>query len=311
MQFRTELTLPKANFLLSHQDEVLSIGSCFADTIAQKLAFFKFKVTANSFGTIFNPLSISSLIDMACADEEVNWQTVFVNNQWVSLKVHSSIYAASEDELIAILDHKQSIFRDKLLNANCLIITLGTAWVYQYLPLQTTVANCHKIPNTHFDKILLSVNEIVSSLKCSLEKLRKLNTLLKVILTVSPVRHLKDTLVLNTVSKSTLQLAVYELINAIDNVFYFPAYELLVDDLRDYRFYGNDLIHPSEMAENYIFEKFCAWCMDKETLEINQKIEKIQKSLSHRPIQTQGEVYEKHVDNIQKMIGELPVGVWS
>lgn len=254
MQFRTEIQLLPASFQIAHKDKIFSIGSCFADRIGEKLAAEKFEVCINPCGTIFNPLSIAKNLTHTFS-EKVSERFVQRDGMWFSYDLHSSVNGKSKQELSEKISTIHQLSASRLRECRVLILTLGTAFVYS-LQDGETVANCHKIPASNFKKDFLEVSEIVKSLKGALLEIKKRNVNLRVILTVSPVRHIKDTLTLNAVSKSALRLAAFQLENEMDFVEYFPAYEMMIDDLRDYRFYGEDMIHPTAFAEQYIFQKF-------------------------------------------------------
>jgi transcription termination factor NusB len=233
---------------------------------------------------------------------------------WLHYWVHSQHWANSQEELAYQLQQQMQLAYEKLTQAKFLCITLGTAWVYNLLqnPLsfgegkgEATVANCHKQPASLFDKRLLRVEEIVASFRALQASLEAVNPDIRYILTVSPVRHLKDTLELNAVGKAVLRLATYELSASSPKVDYFPAYELLMDDLRDYRFYAPDLLHPNEVGEQYIWEKFSATFFRPETTQLLQKIHKVQASLAHRPLQ-QNETYQNFLLTLQTAIEALP-----
>src|SRR5688572_1345557 len=257
MLFRTELTPKPTAFQLNHAAKVVTAGSCFSEVIGQKLEKYKVATLTNPFGTIFNPLSVCKLLQV-CAGADVELADSFVENngRWFSFDFHSSFSATSEEELYENLDEVIVKTRRFLKKADVLILTFGTANVYRHNISGETIANCHKLPGGTFCKETLLPEEIINAVAETHSLLRELNPNLKLVLTVSPVCHIKDTLELNSVSKSVLRLATHYLSQQLPGITYFPSYELLLDDLRDYRFYKEDLLHPTASAEQYIWEKF-------------------------------------------------------
>ncbi|MEY5047727.1 MAG: hypothetical protein RLZZ175_1086 [Bacteroidota bacterium] len=305
MQFRTELISEKYSQSINYQDKIISIGSCFASFIGNTLSSNKFDVCNNPYGTIFNPLSITYLINKALQDD-FSWNIVFHNEQYHCFDVHSSLSENIESELIEKLNNIQIEFKNYLLNSKWLIITLGTAWVYELIEQQKTVANCHKIPNNQFNKILLTHQEIEKNLIEALELVKSKNREIETVLTVSPVRHIKDTLVLNNVSKSQLLISVYNVIQHFKSeISYFPAYEFVQDDLRDYRFYEADLLHPNAIAQQYIFEKFKEIYFNEETIKLLQSLQKAINNFNHRPIQVNSIKYLQHLQTTLNQLNEL------
>ncbi len=318
MDFRTELHINQnisADFpQISHKMPILSVGSCFADMIGAKLAFYKFKVISNPFGIIFNPISINKLLKLSLKDDfEEIFDNNFIKNQennWYHYDFHSDLYGNSKE----ILDQKikeqikktQDFFRSDLSEnrPKTLILTFGTAFVYLNNQHNEVVANCHKIPQKNFTKKMLSVDEIVANFDEIYPKLSEQN--IQIILTVSPVRHIKDTLVLNSVSKSILRVAAHILSEKYEKVYYFPSFELMNDDLRDYRFYKTDMLHPSTQAEDYIWQKFVQACMSAPTQAIMQVWENLYKNISHKnQKEFSHEKSEKHNQFLQKTLFEL------
>lgn len=301
MEFRTQIPVTTAQFTITHQDNIISIGSCFADCTGTFLINNKFNSLNNPFGVIFNPLSIFKLIasglDNIPLSDPVNSEGI-----WKDFNFHSQVNGTSEEVLKQAIQERTLHTHEHLRHSKVLIITLGTAWVYRHKKLGFTVANCHKIPAQEFEKILLTPNEIVAAFELIYIKLKAANPNIQIIVTVSPVRHIKDTLVLNSVSKSVLRLAAHFMTTQFSECHYFPAYEALVDDLRDYRFYGNDLIHPTNMAELYVFEMFKQTYFSKETSELCQKWYKISQSIHHQVLTDNKEMHKKH---LQKTLLEL------
>jgi hypothetical protein len=280
--FRTEVTIAPSTVKINYKSKFITIGSCFSNSIGEKLTDNKFDCLINPFGTIFNPISIHQLVKLACYKKPPDENSyVFTEEVWRNYQLHSSFFSKVKTELEDKIKSTIVSLHDCLQTADYLIITYGTAFVYQRNDTNQLVANCHKQSANQFTKRLLTVDEIAESFKTMVEALHKINPGCKIILTVSPVRHLKDTLELNSVSKSILRIASHQLIQSA--VAYFPAYEFVLDDLRDYRFYNADMIHPSPVAIDYVWDKFQKAYIDRRVLPIMQQVEEIRMALSHRP----------------------------
>lgn len=296
--FRTELELNKCDsFHIALDTKIMSIGSCFAQVMGYRLKSYKLQVLNNPFGTTYNPISISDLILKSLQD---NVKLNFVQNQevWYAYELHSEISSINLDDFNFKTEETFRQAKKSLIEANILMITLGSAFAYQLKETKQIVNNCHKMPSILFSKELLTVAQIVESLDEMILKTREVNPNLKIMFSVSPVRHLKDTIVLNNVSKATLLLAAYEICAKHSNCEYFPAYELMMDDLRDYRFYAEDLIHPNSVAENYIWSKFTTSYFDQALTDFTKKWDAIQKSLHHRPFHANTLAYQKHLQQL-------------
>lgn len=303
MQFRTTFKIEKPPFSFHYQSSFFSVGSCFAQTIAQKLAYYKCSVLANPFGTLFNPISIVRVFSLLGKQENL-WQEGFLKNPeqiYYHYDFHSELKSTKLEDLQGLISQKITNTERFIADSQVIIITLGTAWVYEHLQSGRVVANCHKMPQNLFQKRLLSVEEI-------LENFEKTITYLKnkqIILTVSPVRHTKDTLPLNAVSKSVLRLACHYLTQKYENIFYFPSFELLNDDLRDYRFYAEDLIHPNAQAENYIWEHFAETFFEQETLSLFSIWDKIDKQYKHKPFNPHSEAHLQFLHRLKENLLKL------
>ncbi|MCL2291082.1 MAG: GSCFA domain-containing protein [Bacteroidetes bacterium] len=284
MKFRTELPVPKFPFQISYQDPILLLGSCFSDHIGTFLSKNRFFVHSNPFGTLFNPVSIANTLKMTMDPEFfTDDYRYFFDNHWVSFAHHGSFSHSDENQFIKQINQQWSDTKAFLEQARFLFITFGTAYCYRFIERDLIVANCHKIPNAQFEKSRLEIDEIVQIYREIVQKLQQINPSLKIIFTVSPVRHLGDGFHENQLSKSTLHLAIKQLTDN-KNIFYFPAYEILMDDLRDYRFYAEDLCHPGENAVRYIEGIFADAFFSQATKEKQKEIEKENKFLNHRPL---------------------------
>ena len=294
MEFHTELSVKKNPDGLSLQDKIITIGSCFSDDVGKKLFQNKFNVLINPFGTVYNPISIHQLLMMA-TNHTVPPEGGYIERDEVYY--HYGFHSSWNDKTLPALQFrlKEQIQKVHLAVAGCrcVIITYGTAWVYEHLATKSIVANCHKIPQRYFEKKLLTQKRILESFEGFYAQMKKINPTLRIILTVSPVRHIKDTLELNSVSKSILRLACHTLTQTFDGVNYFPAYEIMMDDLRDYRFYGSDMIHPSRQAVDYIWEKFCESLLSAETNEFIGEWKKIRAALKHKPFHPESPSHQK------------------
>lgn len=281
MQTRTEISPGKAPFTIEHNQTIVTIGSCFADMIAERLQSYKFDVVANAFGTTFNPISIFQLLQVSI-DQKYNPFPTSLAEVWYDHQFHSEVSALSEATLHEISNERVARMHKALVRASTVVITLGTAWVYRHVKSDMLVNNCHKQSGHHFKKELVSVKQILDEFETLYLSLKKLNPALKIIFTVSPVRHIKDTLQLNSVSKSILVSAVHYICEQHTDCYYFPAYEIQVDDLRDYRYYAEDMLHPSKQAESYIWKKLAHWIFTPSILEAMEEWDQLQKLLHHK-----------------------------
>ena len=298
MKFRTEISLTPLAEGIDHSARIFALGSCFAESISERLQRAKFSVTTNPFGVLFNPFSIANTLDrladtraFAVCDIEEGKEGFF------SFDAHSSLDGKTHTEIFANLNQAVAQGSKALHDAEWVILTFGTAWVYEREG--KVVANCHKQPAKEFVRRRLSVEEIVEQYRTLFEGILRDK---KVILTVSPVRHLGDTLQENSVSKATLRLAVEELVARYENAHYFPSYEILIDDLRDYRYYGDDMVHPSSMAIAYVWEQFCKYALTKRANDLLPLIEQIVTASEHRPFNPDSQAHKAFC---KKMIREI------
>ncbi len=293
MTFRTELSVAPPATPLPPGARILTVGSCFAAVLGKQLRAARLPVLENPFGTILNPVAACRLLTVACGadDYDLSDRAVERDGRWFSYDVPSGLSGATPEELHAVVEAKLAEVRDFVRTADALVLTMGTAWAWRLD--DEVVANCHKQPGSIFRKTLLSVQEIVVSFAEMHSWLLRLNPNLRVVLTVSPVRHRKETLEGSSVSKSTLRLACHHLAGMIREVAYFPAYELLLDDLRDYRFFAADMLHPSPLAEEYIFGKFVGAWFDGEFADARLAWAEIDRALAHRSANPTGEAHQQ------------------
>jgi len=305
MLFRTEINPRKIEFKISHSSKIISIGSCFADCMAVRFQDLEFDIFSNPFGILYNPISIFDNIENCISNKLVDKNLIIESRgMYFHYQLHSAIFGASSNDLLEKMGAIQKETKPKIGESNFLIITLGTEIVYFLKERNDAIANCYKVTEKYFDKKILTVSEIVMSFSNFYQTLISHNPSIRVILTVSPVRHIKDTLELNAVSKSTLRLSCHEITKQFsENVSYFPAYEIMMDDLRDYRFYKEDLIHPNIQAEEYIWEKFENSYFTEETKKINQEIREITTALNHRPFHPFTKEHRSFLDKtVEKII---------
>lgn len=299
MEFRTAYQPKESSVKINHRDGVIMIGSCFADSVGERMERSGFNVTLNPFGVLFNPLSIYAVIGNSLMKKEYTEKDFFLQNgRWVSYWFHGEISSVDLSEAVAMANHYTVQLLNDLKKAKWLTITFGTAWVYEHLSHSGPVANCHKVPSHQFSRRKLGVNEIVSEFSRLIEHLRNVNPELKILFTISPVRHVKDGLVENNWSKSTLNIAVHELIRRYEQTFYFPSFEILTDDLRDYRFYKKDMIHPNEVAVDYVWEIFSATYFSDETRALSTRVEKFFKGKDHRALHPDTEAHQEFMNKL-------------
>lgn len=283
-KFRTEINLKKGDFPeISYFSRIFLIGSCFSQEIGRKFREFKFQVLTNPFGVTYNPVSLSGQIIRITSKNYFKKEDFFAKGEtFNSFELHGSFDNNSADELLSEVNGIVSNGFDFLSKSTHLYITLGTAWVYQSRKTSKIVNNCHKLPSADFTKSLLDLQLCTDSLREAIHSVRAINTDVKIIFTISPVRHLNDGFAENNLSKSLLRLSINQLMNEKD-VFYFPSYEILMDDLRDYRFYKEDMIHPGDNAINYIWDTILQAQLSTSAEKIKANVETLLKSLNHKP----------------------------
>ncbi|WP_299160157.1 GSCFA domain-containing protein [uncultured Tenacibaculum sp.] len=286
---------------IDYNSELILIGSCFTENIGKKLNYYKFKSNQNPLGILFHPKAIECLITNVINEKQYSESDVFLQNErWHCFDAHSSLSATNKTELLNTINNRINSTHQQLKKASHIIITLGTSWVYRHISSDKIVANCHKIPQKIFSKEILSVDEITENLSAINSLIKSVNKKISITYTVSPVRHLKDGFIENQRSKSHLISAVHQVIEPRKNIHYFPSYEIMMDELRDYRFYSEDMIHPNKTAINYIWEKFCATYISDEALKTMQEIETIQRGLNHKPFNPKSEAHLKFLNNLQQ-----------
>lgn len=280
MDFRTIVSIENYGFGLSHADRIFAAGSCFAGAIAGKLTGAKFRVAVNPLGVVYNPLSVAKCFEIIESGREFTAADLFEHNGlWQSFELHGNFSSPDKDTVLRHANEAVEHASKQLHEASVIIITLGTAWVYRCLPDRQVVCNCHKVGAENFERSLIDVSQAESALAAVIEK----HSDKRIILTLSPVRHMKDGIADNSLSKAILRVAIDKLIKRFANAVYFPSFEIITDELRDYRFYARDMVHPSDVAVDYVWERFSASFFSAETAALVKSIAKIRAAAEHRP----------------------------
>lgn len=290
MELQTIVHIDPPESLLSYRSHIMMLGSCFVENIGAKLEYFHFDVDINPCGIVYNPESVASTLDILLDRKIFKKDDLWYHNGlWGSFSHHGHFSACDADECLAGINSRIIASAERLQSSDLLVITWGTAWVYEYLKTGIIVSNCHKFPATAFRRFRLKVDAIVERYVGLLEYLHCLNPRMKVLFTVSPIRHWKDGAHGNQLSKSVLHLAIDELVQRFDFVSYFPSYEIVMDELRDYRFYAEDMLHISPQGVSYIWEKFRDLYFEPEAILLMRKVDKLNKMLAHRPLNPNSE----------------------
>jgi len=313
MQFRTQISIPKSNFPIDYNSRIMSLGSCFAENMAEKFDYVKFENSCNPFGIIFNPVSIEKIVSRIVNQDFYTEKDIFFHNeQWHCFDVHSDLSRSNKEEFLENLNAILKSTNQQITKSTHIIITYGTSWVYRNRTNNEIVANCHKLPQAAFSKEIVPIETIEKSIQNTINLIQKINPNATFIFTVSPVRHLKDGFVENQVSKAHLITAIYHILNIPLGVppsgaegAYFPSYEIMMDELRDYRFYAEDMLHPSPVAINYIWERFSETNLSEESRAIMEEVESIQKGLAHRPFHPNSEKHKKFLENLNQKMNTL------
>lgn len=307
MEFTTKIPIPKSNHPIDYHSNILSLGSCFAENMGEKFQYFKFQVTTNPFGIIFNPVSIENLIARAANKQQFTDNDVFFHNElWHCFEVHSDLSSVTKEELLENLNQRIDSLHYQITHSTHCIMTYGTSWVYRHKKTNQIVANCHKVPQNQFDKVILSIVTVQESISNTMQLIQKINPNCHFMFTVSPVRHLKDGFVENQRSKAHLIAAIHTIPSVeLGTHTYFPSYEIMMDELRDYRFYAQDMLHPNAVAVDYIWERFIEATIAPKVYSVMKEVETIQKGLAHKPFNPLTENHQKFHHNLQQQIKEL------
>lgn len=270
---------------ITHSGPVFLLGSCFSASIAERMERELFDVTCNPLGTLYNPLSILGCLEALASRKQLAESELIANGGlYHSFMCHTSLSRTTPQETLESINASISRGAYKLINATHIFITLGTAWVYRLRSTGSVVANCHKLPAEMFVREMLDIHQCSETLDKCIKTIRRVNPDASVCFTVSPIRHLSDGAHANTLSKSTLHLAVQSLIATHSGVHYFPAFEIICDELRDYRFYAADMAHPSEVAAEYMYERFASVFYSENTRKVAKECTRVYRTLHHRPI---------------------------
>jgi hypothetical protein len=283
-KFRTEVNITPSAHKINHKSGILFIGSCFTENIGARMMEYKFDVDINPFGIVYNPMSVKQNLEIILSGGKYTVSDLYnYQDSWISFDHHSRFSFPEPEICLNEINRRIDYSHSRIRTIQCLIITFGTAWIYKIKESGRVVSNCHKLPADFFSRELLKTENILSDYRKLITDLRKINPGLRIIFTVSPIRHWKDGPVQNTVSKSILILTIHELLKIFDYTEYFPAFEMAIDDLRDYRFYEEDMLHPNSQMIGYIWNKFCQAYFDEETLQIMKDIGKLNNALRHKP----------------------------
>ena len=309
MDFHLEFTPKPFSKKISHRHKGLLVGSCFTENIGDKLVAHKFSVLQNPNGILFNPISVAEALDNYIHKKIIDESALFyLNESYHSWQHHSRFSAPEKESAVLAINESTTAAHHFLKQADFLIITFGSAWVYELTPEAgnaiegAVAANNHKAPADWFNRRLLTTSELQNVLNKMIGALKAFNPALQIIFTISPVRHLREGFIENNRSKAALINAVHEAVATHENIFYFPAYELVIDDLRDYRFYAEDMVHPNYAATNYVWEKFIATCIDEEAKQLMKIINEINAAKSHKAFNPTSAAHKKFLQiNLQKV----------
>lgn len=305
MNWRTEIEVPAFSPQYGYKHRFAAIGSCFADVVGLRLKEAKFDIRHNPFGNVFNPVSIARMIEaFAKRDPNLLIEPVIRKDIFFSYHLHSDIHTRTEEDFYKIVSDEVDRMHKYLITTDVLLITLGTAIVHEHIEKKILVSNCHKVPASHFNMRLLKQKEIKAALLGITSHFHQLNPSGKVIFSLSPVRHHKDKLTLNSVSKSLLRIGLHKISEA-GHAAYFPAYEIMIDDLRDYRFYAEDLMHPSSQAEEYVWSKFQESFLSVGASALMDEWLQLKKALQHVPMYPESAEYRQFLETTQERLEKL------
>ena len=306
MNFRTQVELPERETEIRHSERIMLFGSCFAENIGNLLKENKFRCDVNPFGVLYNPLSIANALNQILEGKEYREEDLFFSGGlWHSWMHHSDFSAPSQEEALALVNSRLAKAKENLAKADWLVMTWGTAYVYIHQEMQKVVGNCHKQPDKTFRRLMLNAEAFVEECRGVLKKCREVNPNLKVLFTVSPIRHAKDGMHGNQLSKATLLLAIDEICRTCPNCFYFPSYEIIMDELRDYRFYADDMIHLSSKSVEYIWECFSRCYFSKETQAVMKEWAEVKRALDHKPFRPNSDAYRDFLSQIVLKIMQM------
>jgi hypothetical protein len=304
--FRTIVDIEPSAKKITYQSAILLLGSCFSDTIGERLVSCKFNMLINPFGVLFNPASISENIRRLIENKAFTAeQLYFYNNQWVSFNHYTGYSNSDKDICLERINDNISTASSFLQKADFLFLTFGTAWVYKFNETGKIVANCHKIPASAFTRFILEPGEIIANYVSLLQELKTFNPGLSVVFSLSPVRHVNDGAVNNQKSKSILHYSIDKILELIPGTIYFPAYEIFMDELRDYRFYAGDMLHPSDPGIEYIWKRFMDTFVTSDISSLMKEVNSIIKAVNHRPVNPEDPAYLKFLQSTITTITHL------
>ncbi|SEV87660.1 GSCFA family protein [Chitinophaga sp. YR573] len=299
--FRLTFPVEPISTPIQYPDQLLLMGSCFAEEIGARLQQFHFDAQVNPHGILYNPISITEALQRYLDGKQYTTEDLFLHNDlWHSWDHHSRFSALSAEETLLNINTAASAAAERIEKADWLFITFGSAHAYTLKDNNRMVGNCHKVPSSSFNKKLLSPQDVITALDNMMHRLFFRNKNIKIMFTVSPVRYVRDGVVENNLSKAVLLQAVHHLVNKFNRLFYFPAYELVLDDLRDYRFYKDDLVHPNEAAINYVWEHFTNSCLSPEGQKLLPAIEDLQRAMLHRPFNPKSPQHQQFLQTYAK-----------
>ena len=309
MNFTTTVPVATYEYPIEYNSKLVSLGSCFAENMGDKFEYFKFQITTNPFGIIFNPASIEKLVDRVVNQRLFTEADIFFHNDlWHCYEVHSELSCSNKEEFLERLNLTIQQSNHQIIQASHIIITYGTSWVYRLNSTTEIVANCHKVPQKEFTKEILSPEILQQSIQNTITLIQKINPDCRFIFTISPVRHLKDGFAENQRSKAHLISALHTLLNTAHcalHTNYFPSYEIMMDELRDYRFYADDMLHPSQAAIDYIWIRFFENYVNSNCFATMQEVCTIQKGLAHRPFNPNTESHQQFLVTLNQKIIRL------
>jgi len=306
MQFQTKIPIPEQEPKIDYTSKLVLLGSCFSENIGEKFTYFKFRQLQNPFGILFHPYAIENLVKKAVNQFVYTEKDLFFHNeQWHCFDAHSRLSSPDKVQLLQTLNEALQKTYTELKEASHIILTYGTAWVYQLKTNQKFVANCHKIPQREFDKKLILAKKLQESIQRTIELIQLINPSAAFIFTVSPVRHIKDGFVENQQSKAALITAMRKIMGSVKKATYFPSYEIMMDELRDYRFYAQDMLHPNDLAIDYIWQRFVEVRLSESTQQTMQEIDKIQKGLAHKPFNPNSEKHQEFLKKLERGMKKL------
>lgn len=303
MQFRTQVPISPEEPKINYDSEILLLGSCFVEHIGKKLAYYKFSKLLNPFGILFHPAAILNFLKQVQAGKQFSESDLFYHNEtWHCFQAHSMLNDADTEKILLKLNTAVQRSRRFIEKASHVILTPGTAWAYRYGQSGEIVANCHKVPQKNFSKEFLDVEADLS--RC-VRLLKAMNPSVTIIFTLSPVRHLRDGFVENQRSKARLLEGIHAVVSAEESVSYFPSYEIMMDELRDYRFYAEDMVHPSDTAVAYIWERFRETWIAEKVNPVMDQVDGVQKGLAHKPFNPASKAHSDFRKNLRHKIEAL------